>query len=98
MNKTKRTGSDGRSGMHVAFLRGINMIGRKTVKMQDLRDAFEGLGLANVASIQASGNILFSWKGVYPAGFVTRIEAQLEKRLGYPVGVTLRSVDYIRTL
>jgi hypothetical protein len=35
---SKGTAMNGRPGMHVAFLRGINMIGRKTVRIMTIRN------------------------------------------------------------
>jgi uncharacterized protein (DUF1697 family) len=44
---------------YVAFLRGINVGGRQTVKMAELCQRFEGLGFARVSAYRASGNIRF---------------------------------------
>jgi len=43
---------------YVAFLRGINL-GKRRVKMEQLRRHFEGFGLENVATFIASGNVVF---------------------------------------
>lgn len=43
----------------VAFLRGVNVGGHKPVKMADLKAAFEGMGFADVRTVQASGNVVF---------------------------------------
>ena len=45
--------------LYVAFLRGINVGGRNLLKMQDVRQRFSALGLANVSSYKASGNNLY---------------------------------------
>ena len=47
---------------HIAFLRAINITGR-TIKMDRLRALFAELGLANVATFIASGNVLFDADG-----------------------------------
>ena len=53
-----------RSGpQYAAFLRGVNMIGRRTVKMAELRRIFESLNLSDVTTILASGN---DWVRVIP--------------------------------
>jgi hypothetical protein len=44
---------------HVAFLRGINVGGRR-VTMAQLCAAFEALGFAEVGTFLASGNVTFS--------------------------------------
>lgn len=45
--------------VYVAFLRGINVGGRNLLKMKDICQKFESIGLEKVSSFRASGNILF---------------------------------------
>jgi uncharacterized protein (DUF1697 family) len=92
----------------VAFLRGINVGGRKPVKMEELRAAFSALGFRDVRTIQASGTVVFEAPdeaaggaddaaGVAdePAG---RIGAGLERSLGYPVRLMVRPVSELEAL
>ena len=44
---------------YVALLRGINVGGKNAVAMAELRDEFEKLGFADVATYINSGNVLF---------------------------------------
>ena len=44
---------------HIAFLRAIN-VGGHTVTMDRLRQLFTGLGLKDVETFIASGNVIFS--------------------------------------
>lgn len=76
---------------YVAFLRGINL-GNRRIKSPELVAHFEAIGLEEVATFRASGNVVF----VDPAGeaeseLQKRIEAGLDERLGYDVAVFLRS-------
>jgi uncharacterized protein (DUF1697 family) len=77
--------------MRVAFLRGIN-VGGHTVKKGVLCDVFLGLDLTEVATFIASGNVLFE-----PGATDTdeelevRLAAALEKQLGWPVPIFVRS-------
>ncbi|MGE5409186.1 MAG: DUF1697 domain-containing protein [Syntrophothermus sp.] len=72
-----------------AFLRGINLGGRR-ITNDALRGHFEALGLAEVATFRASGNVIFAAEE--PEGELgRRIEAGLGDRLGYEVPVFLRS-------
>jgi uncharacterized protein (DUF1697 family) len=81
-----------------AFLRGVNVGGHRTLKMADLRAAFERMGFENVHTIQASGNVVFeSGAGDEPAP-TERIEAELERLLGYPIKVLVRRVDDLVSL
>ena len=45
---------------YIALLRGINVGGKNTIKMADLKAAFERRGFQNVATYINSGNILFN--------------------------------------
>ncbi|HET7116085.1 MAG TPA: DUF1697 domain-containing protein [Hanamia sp.] len=78
---------------YVAFLRGINNIGSKTVKMDELKRIFEAIGFKNVKTILASGNIVFETTISETYTIITKIERQLEKKLGYKVNIVLRTLD-----
>ena len=45
--------------IYVAMLRGINVSGQKTIKMENLRVSFEALGFRRVRSYVQSGNLIF---------------------------------------
>lgn len=45
---------------YVAFLRGVNVGGKNTISMADLKVCFEDLGYADVSTYINSGNVLFS--------------------------------------
>ena len=83
---------------YVAFLRGINNIGRKTVKMNELKRIFESNGFQNVKTILASGNIVFETPMLETAILITKTEKQLEKKLGYKVDVVLRTLGELQLL
>jgi uncharacterized protein (DUF1697 family) len=78
-------------GRHVAFLRGMNLGGRR-ITNDDLRAAFEGLELTEVETFRASGNVIFAAPdGVGAEDIAAKIEAGLAEGLGYEVPVFLRS-------
>ena len=79
---------------YVAFLRAIN-VGGRTVTMDRLREVFRSLGLADVETFIASGNVLFRTRARSGAGLEARIEAALERALGYEVATFLRTVDEV---
>lgn len=77
---------------YVAFLRGVNLGSRRRVKGEELRRCFEALGLEDVATFRASGNVIFASPQREAEGkLTTRIEAELGERLGFDVTVFLRS-------
>ena len=75
---------------YIAFLRGINL-GNRRVKMDQLRDLFQALKFSAVSTFIASGNVIFETPAADAAGIEKRIEAHLQKTLGYPVDTFLRT-------
>jgi uncharacterized protein (DUF1697 family) len=83
---------------YVAFLRGINLGGRR-IKNEDLRRHFEDIGFEDVATFRASGNVIFSTTGrEAEAGLTQRIEAELGEGLGYQVPVFLRAIEDVAAI
>jgi len=77
---------------YVAFLRGMNLGGRR-IKNEELRLHFEALGCEDVATFRASGNVIFAGAGESPAKLTARLEEGLAEALGYEVPVFLRSAE-----
>jgi uncharacterized protein (DUF1697 family) len=75
----------------VAFLRSIN-VGGRTVKMDELRRLFEGLGFTDVETFIASGNVIFESKAGSSKTLEKKLEGKLEAALGYRVATFVRSV------
>lgn len=73
-----------------AFLRALN-VGNRIVKMDRLRALFEELGLRQVESYIASGNIVFETPDEDIEALEQRLEAHLRASLGYEVATMLRS-------
>ena len=77
--------------VYVALLRGVNVGGRGTVDMRELRKQVESLGCADVSTYINSGNVIF--RDRRSASTLTR---ELEKALGRRVAV--RSLSQIQAL
>jgi uncharacterized protein (DUF1697 family) len=77
---------------YVAFLRGMNLGGRR-IENEELRAHFEALGCEGVATFRASGNVIFASDGEPPAKLTSRLEEGLAGALDYEVPVFLRSAD-----
>jgi uncharacterized protein (DUF1697 family) len=75
---------------YFAFLRAIN-VGGHTVKMEYLRQLFESLGLSNVETFIASGNVIFESKTENPKLLEKKIEKYLQEALGYEVATFIRT-------
>jgi uncharacterized protein (DUF1697 family) len=74
----------------VAFLRAIN-VGGHTVTMARLREEFEALGLKDVETFIASGNVIFSTRSTDAAALQKKIETRLRSSLGFEVATFLRT-------
>ena len=76
----------------IAFLRAIN-VGGHNVKMDRLRELFGSLGLSNVETFIASGNVIFDSPAESPGELERRIEEHLRGSLGYEVATFVRSAS-----
>jgi len=59
---------------YVAFLRGINVGGKKPIRMKQLAEVLTAAGLGNVRTFIASGNVIFEASAKDPARIARKIE------------------------
>src|ERR1700744_4646979 len=87
---------------YVAFLRGMNL-GNRRIKNPELVAHFEAMGLEDVATFRASGNVVFAdsaagsgaeWEAKLRQGG----EGELAERLAYPVAVFRRSAEEVAAI
>ncbi len=83
---------------YVALLRGINVGGKKSVKMEELRKALESLGLKSVKTVLASGNVLFETSEKDSEVLRKSIEEKLKKTFGFQINAILRKISEIQKL
>jgi uncharacterized protein (DUF1697 family) len=79
---------------YIAFLRAIN-VGGRNVTMSELRTLFEGLGLKQVESFIASGNLIFRSGASDVVVLQQKIEGRLLRSLGYEVKTFLRTAPEV---
>jgi uncharacterized protein (DUF1697 family) len=84
--------------VYVAFLRGINVGGRALIKMADLKAAFEKMGLRNVRTVLASGNVIFESGRRDEDDLGQCIEAELKKAFHKDIRVIIRSLEALKKL
>ena len=80
----------------IAFLRGIN--GGVTVKMADLRDAFEQIGFTQVKTVLATGNVIFEATESDRAKVATRIEKMIANVFDYQTSAIIMTPSELRRL
>ena len=78
---------------YIAFLRAINVGGKKLTKMEELRRVFETLRLKNVRTYIQSGNVIFDTTETDSDALATQIERKIHQSLGHEVTVLLRTID-----
>lgn len=79
-------------GRYVAFLRGVNVGGKATIAMAELREIVAAAGYTAVSTLLNSGNAVFTVDGKTDAAAVARtLEAGIEGRFGRAVPCLVRS-------
>jgi uncharacterized protein (DUF1697 family) len=81
----------------IAFLRAIN-VGGHTVTMAQLRKEFEALGLTDVETFIASGNVIFTPRLADVPALEKQIETRLRASLGYEVATFVRTCDEVAAI
>lgn len=82
---------------HVAFLRGINL-GKRRIKMEELRSRVEEAGLEEVDTFLASGNVIFRQGDRDPEDVEAALEEHLEEALGFATEVFVRPLTALERL
>lgn len=89
--------AEGKAELHsgrpcVAFIRGVNLVGRSTLRMTDLRSIAHALNLGSARTYIASGNLLFL--SDFPEVELREaLERRLQAHMGKDVRVMLRTAD-----
>lgn len=83
---------------YAAFLRGINVGSAHRIGSGELCARFEEMGLREVATFRASGNVVFDGAEEPVDELAARIEAGLESSLGYEVAIFLRTAKEVRAI
>ncbi len=82
---------------YVAFLLGIN-VGRRIVKMAQLKALMEKEGYTDIRTFLASGNVRFSAGKTTPATLTKKLEGVFVKQFGFDVGVIVRTVGELEKI
>ena len=81
----------------IALLRAVNVGGTGKLPMADLRALLNKLGYSNIETYIQSGNAVFDANGK-PAKIALDLAAALEKLVGAPLGVVVRTHDELDRL
>jgi len=80
----------------ISMLRGINVGGHKSIKMEALRAMYESLGLRDVHTYVQSGNVVFRTAVRDLASLAKRIESKIEQTFGFRPAVIIRTPSELR--
>jgi uncharacterized protein (DUF1697 family) len=80
----------------VSLLRGINVGGHNKIKMEELRELYESLGLRHVQTYVQSGNVVFRTDARDFTRLSKRIADAIEQRFAFRPGVVLRTAADLR--
>lgn len=78
--------------IYVAMLRGINVAGKRIVKMEALRKSMESLGFGYVQTYVQSGNLVFRTEERSLPSVSRKIEERLETDFGFSIPVCLKAL------
>jgi uncharacterized protein (DUF1697 family) len=81
---------------YIAFLRGINVGGNNILPMKELSKVLEDLGLENVKTYLASGNVVFQSEMTDLAGLSGDIKAAIGRSHGFTPQILIRSAQELR--
>jgi uncharacterized protein (DUF1697 family) len=87
-----------RKQTYVAFLRGVNVGGKKPIKMKQLAEVLTAAGFRNVRTFIASGNVIFEASAKEPKRIARKIEKHLLNAFGCEITVIIRNLDELRAI
>jgi len=82
----------------ISLLRGVNVGGHNKIKMEELRELYESLGLRHAQTYVQSGNVVFSTDARDFTRLSKRIADAIEERFAFRPGVILRTAADLRAV
>src|SRR5690625_7858304 len=80
----------------ISILRGINVSGKRSVKMEALRKSYESLGFQNVVTYVQSGSVIFSTVNATADTLTEAITNQIVKDFGFHITVIVMSYEKLK--
>ena len=79
--------------VYIAMLRGINVSGQKTIKMERLRASLASLGFSDVKTYIQSGNVVFKAATPSTSSLEKKIAGKIFEDFGFAVPVAIRTPE-----
>lgn len=83
---------------YISILRGINVGGKRKLKMDELKALYRKLGFSEVSSYIQSGNVVFQHQEEDPAHLARMISNAIEENFQLNVPVIIRSAQQMQKL
>lgn len=83
---------------YISILRGINVSGKKMIKMAELLKTYEGLNLKNVKTYIQSGNVIFQDKKTKSLNLEKKISKQIFNDFHFEVPVLVKEKNELVTV
>jgi uncharacterized protein (DUF1697 family) len=80
----------------ISMLRGVNLAGKRKIKMEALKALYESLGLRDARTLLQSGNVVFRTERKDLAALTRKIEAAIEEKFGFHSDVIVRTSAELR--
>lgn len=80
---------------YIAFLRGINVSGKKKIPMAELRELCESVKLKDVKTYIQSGNIIFKSDRTNSTELEKLLEKAILNNFGFEVPVLIKTIDQL---
>jgi len=84
--------------IYISLLRGINVSGQKTIKMDALKKIYEELNFRNVQTYIQSGNVIFQDANSNYCDLEQKISNKINEHFGFDVPVTVLNIEKLKTL
>lgn len=82
----------------ISLLRGVNVVGRNKIKMDQLRALYESLKFTGCQTHIQSGNVVFTTNEADLTALAARIEKAIERKFGFRPSVILRTSAELRDI
>ena len=83
---------------YISILRGINVSGQKSIKMNILEKMYENLDFKNVLTYVQSGNVISQYRSEKPEILERKIQNQIKTDFGYDVPVIILTLDRLKKI
>jgi len=83
--------------IYISILRGINLGGHNTIKMDELKNMLSTCGLKNIVTYIQSGNVVYQYKNTDTKKLNILIQGRILQQFKFEVPVITLTIDEIKT-